>query len=232
MKFTDLSKGLCTRVIAYRIDSARRPNGLCPTRGRPGPPGGVTTGVGSGSVGGSLGAAHSKISHGTGRACSAASAYTRRSSASFHARRFEPIAHWVPAHKARAHLLASELLEIFALIRVGKMTVARPWRFDFHLGIDRVLCRVDTNCPHVAARVLPGFSGPPRPDRARAIHALDRINMAADLASAETVNLLRVMATRVDADGADTKPPAILGDKLALEPFVQFGPDVALGEIP
>jgi hypothetical protein len=55
--------------------------------------------------------------------------------------------------------------------------------------------------------------------------------VSADLASAKTVNLLRVVAARVDADGADTKPPAILGDKLALEPFVQFEPDVALGEI-
>ena len=57
------------------------------------------------------------------------------------------------------------------------MTAVRPGRLDPQLRVDRILRRIDADRPHVAPRVVLAFAGTLRPDRARAVHALDRLDM-------------------------------------------------------
>jgi hypothetical protein len=53
----------------------------------------------------------------------------------------------------------------------------------------------------------------------------------ADAHVAKAVDLLRVVAARVDAHGAEGQPAAVLGDEFVLERLVQLEPDLALSQI-
>ena len=73
------------------------------------------------------------------------------------------------------------------------MTIARPWRHHFELRINRVLGGIDAD----AAGEFPALAGPPRPDRPRAVHALNRADMPAEVHVTKALHLLCVMAARV-----------------------------------
>jgi hypothetical protein len=93
------------------------------------------------------------------------------------------------------------------------MAAIRPLlAFGTHLlRIECVLRRVDADCPDVAAEILLAASSTPRPYRARAVYALDRVDMSANACVAEAVDLLGMMPARVDAHGAQTEARAVLG---------------------
>ena len=60
------------------------------------------------------------------------------------------------------------------------MAVARPGRRDFQLRVNGVLGGIDADRPDVRSRKFSALARPPRPDQARAVHALDRVDVPAE----------------------------------------------------
>ena len=87
------------------------------------------------------------------------------------------------------------MFKIFHLVPNRKMTVASPRICNAELTIKTVFGGINPDDPDQAAFVFFALAGSARPNRTGAVHAFDRVDVAADAAIAKTVDLIGMMTS-------------------------------------